>query len=153
MTNLPAWINPSYRPWYEDAEWIAEYSDSVHFKELLRYRFRKSNHINVLESRVYKTWVKHCAKHHHSSRILGLLDSRVTLGATAKGRSSSPALTHVLQGALGYVLGGCLYPGGLHIMSEKNRSDGPSRNRPVPPASKPAHRWLTSLRAGNTDGF
>lgn len=144
---------PSYRPWYEDAEWIAEYSDSVHFKELLRYRFRKSNHINVLESRVYKTWVKHCAKHHHSSRILGLLDSRVTLGATAKGRSSSPALTHVLQGALGYVLGGCLYPGGLHIMSEKNRSDGPSRNRPVPPASKSAPRWLTSLRAGNTDDF
>ncbi|CAL1144007.1 unnamed protein product [Cladocopium goreaui] len=28
---------PSYRPWYEDAEWIAEYSDSVHFKELLRW--------------------------------------------------------------------------------------------------------------------
>lgn len=144
---------PCSRPWFEDADWVGELSDSLHFRELVRYKFAKSGHINVLECRVYKTWIKYCAKHFPCSRVLGLLDSRVTLGATAKGRSSSPCLSHVLQGSLGYILGGCLYPGGLHICSKKNRSDGPSRNRPVEAPSKLVPPWLVSLRAGETDLF
>lgn len=144
---------PCSRPWFEDADWVGELSDSLHFRELVRYKFAKSRHINVLECRVYKTWIKYCAKHFPCSRVLGLLDSRVTLGATAKGRSSSPCLSHVLQGSLGYILGGCLYPGGLHICSKKNRSDGPSRNRPVEAPSKLVPPWLVSLRAGETDLF
>lgn len=47
------------------------------------------------------------------SRCIGLLDSRVTLGAAAKGRSSSYAISRVLQGSLGYIIGGNLYPGGF----------------------------------------
>ena len=134
------------RPFHEDPEWIEELSDSLPFTELCRYKFRKGGHINVLECRVHKTWLKHCAKKYPNSRVLALLDSRVTLGATSKGRSSSKALCRVLQGSLGYILGGGLYPGGLHICSAKNRSDGPSRNRPVPPRSKDAPDWLVALR-------
>lgn len=124
------------RPFHEDPEWVEELADSLPFKELCRYKFRKGGHINVLECRVHKTWLKHCARRYPNSRVLALLDSRVTLGATSKGRSSSTALCRVLQGSLGYILGGGLYPGGLHICSAKNRSDGPSRNKPVPPRSK-----------------
>ena len=68
------------------------------------------------------------------------------LGATAKGRSSSKAICRVLQGSLGYILGGGLYPGGLHAGSQLNRCDGPSRNRPVPPPSKEIPEWLVALR-------
>lgn len=107
------------RAFHEDPEWVEELADSLKFRELLRYKFSKRGHINVLESRVHKTLVKYCAKHHPNSRILALLDSRVTLGATAKGRSSSRAICRVLQGSLAYIIGGGLYPGGLHIIVVK----------------------------------
>lgn len=84
---------------------------------------------------------------------MALLDSRVTLGAAAKGRSSNFASSRVLQGALGYVLGGGLYPGCLHAPTSKNRSDSPSRNRPVPPPSKAPPQWLQDLRRGDHEAF
>ena len=146
-------VHPAWREWHEDPDWIGELADSLHFKELLRYKFAKPGHINVQEFRTYKTWLKFSAKHHPDSRLLALLDSRVTLGAAAKGRSSSFALSRVLQGSLGYVLGGGLYPGGLHVPTDKNRSDGPSRNRPVLPASKEEPLWLQHLRAGHYETF
>eukprot|EP00435_Cladocopium_sp_Y103_P042939 s2396_g12.t1 len=141
------------RQFHEDPEWVNELAVSLPFKELLRYKFHKSGHINVLESRVHKTWLKHCARVHPNARVLGLLDSRVTLGATAKGRSSSKAICRVLQGSLGYIIGGCLYPGGMHIGSKFNPSDAPSRNRPVPKPCKEVPDWLRALRAGNFELF
>lgn len=152
-TGLEAINVPAWRSWHEDPDWIGELADCLHFVELLRYKFHKTGHINVLECRTYKTWLKHCARKYPNSRLVALLDSRVTLGAAAKGRSSSYALSRVLQGSLGYVLGGGLYPGGLHVESGKNRSDGPSRNRPVPAPSKETPGWLTALRRGNYDPF
>ena len=107
----------------------------------------------MLECRVHKTWLKHCAITHPNSRVVGLLDSRVTLGATSKGRSSSRAICRVLQGSLGYIIGGGLYPGGLHIGSQRNRSDHPSRNRPVPPPLKDIPIWLARLRSGDSRDF
>eukprot|EP00435_Cladocopium_sp_Y103_P010900 s2474_g2.t2 len=115
------------RPFHEDPEWVEELADSLPFRELLRK--------------------------HPNSRVVGLLDSRVTLGASAKGRSSSRAICRVLQGSLGYIIGGGLYPGGLHIGSKLNRSDGPSRNRPVPPPSKESPCWLEELRKGDSRRF
>ena len=146
-------VQPCLREWHEDPEWIGELADSLPFKELLRYKFMRSGHINVLESRTHKTWMKYCARKYPCSRVLGLLDSRVTLGATAKGRSSSFAISRVLQGSLCYIIGGDLYPGGLHVSSAKNRSDAPSRNRPVPGPSKECPEWLAALRAGNYEVF
>ena len=144
---------PCLRPWHEDPDWIGELADSINFYEILRYKFHRSGHINVLEARVYKTWLKICALTYPSHRLLGLLDSRVTLGAAAKGRSSSFAISRVLQGSLGYIIGGNLYPGGLHVGSSKNRSDGPSRNKPVPGPTKDPPEWLLQLRAGNAEAF
>ena len=111
---------PGFAPFFEDPDWVVELATALPFRELLRYRFKKSGHINVLESRTYKTWVKHLASASPNCRAVGLLDSRVTLGASAKGRSSSEAISRVLQGTLPYILGGGLYPGGLHVPSEHN---------------------------------
>ena len=141
------------RSFHDDPEWISDLAESVEFKELLRYKFSKTGHINVLECRAYKTWVKWAARHHPMSRLLCMLDSRVLLGAAAKGRSSSLAITRVLQGALPYILGSQLYPAGLHVYSAQNRSDGPSRWKPVPGPTKPLPRWLEELIDGDTFGF
>ena len=35
------------RPFHEDPEWIGELADSLPFREVLRYRFKRAGHINV----------------------------------------------------------------------------------------------------------
>lgn len=141
---------PSYsaRQWFEDPEWIDELCQSLQFREVFRFSFKKAGHINVNETRTYKSWIKHMAKSERDSRFIGLLDSRVTLGAAAKGRSSSYAISKVLQGTLPYILGGNLYPGGLHCYSASNRADAPSRNHPVEPPTKESPEWFESLKRG-----
>ena len=141
------------RSWHEDPDWVHELCDSVQYKELFRYRFKKTGHINTLECRVYKSWLKHSAKTHPCSRLLGLLDSRVTMGAAAKGRSSSRALSRILRSSLGYVLGGALYPGTLHCRSAWNCADGPSRDSDVPAPVREEPMWLRDLRRGRFERF
>ena len=72
------------------------------------------------EARVFKSWVKSLARRGRAVRSTGFLDSRVTIGAAAKGRSSSYAISRVLQGCLGYVLGSGIYYSLLHCYSEDN---------------------------------
>ena len=141
------------RSFHDDPEWIGELADCLEFGEVLRYKFGAPGHINVLEARAYKTWLKWCAKKHPNSRLVGLIDSRVLLGSAAKGRSASPALCHVLRSAVPYVLGCGLYPGGLHVYSAQNRSDGPSRGRPPAPPTKAWPAWLQALVRGDTRPF
>ena len=133
---------------HEDPEWISELADSFPFKEDLRYKFHRPGHINVLEARMFKNFQKRAARLRPDSRTVWLLDSRVTLGAVAKGRSSSPALCRILQGTLPYTLGGGLCSGNLHVYSSKNRADGPSRNRPVDAPSKEVPVWYQDLCNG-----
>ena len=141
------------RPWFEDPSWVEDVCESLTFREMFRFRFKRSGHINCLERRVYKTWLKHSSKQHPRSRLIGLLDSRVTMGASAKGRSSSYALSRILRTTLGYVLGGCLYPATLRCKSEWNRADGPSRDRNTPGPLRAVPAWLAELQKGNTKLF
>ena len=141
------------RDWFEDPEWIGELADSLPFRLLFKYKFRAPKHINVLESHVYGSWIKYCAKQYPDSRILGLLDSRVTLGASSKGRSSSFAITRILKMSVPYILGSNLFPGGLHVYSSKNRADAPSRDREVEKPSRPLPRWYEDLCQGNYQLF
>lgn len=141
------------RPWFEDPDWVGDLCETLRYRELFRYRFKQSNHINVLECRVYKSWLKHCAKQWGGHRLLALLDSRVTMGAASKGRSSSPTLSRVLRSSLGYILGGGLFPGALHCRSAWNRADGPSRDTDVPPPSAPKAQWIADLERGDVTLF
>ncbi len=138
---------------HEDPEWIGELCDSLPFRECFRYRFRKAGHINVNEARTYKSFVKFVSKSEPNSRVIGLLDSRVTIGAAAKGRSSSAALSRILKGCVGYLIAGNIYPGLLHCSSSKNRSDGPSRDRDIEPPTKELPQWLLELQTRNTRPF
>ena len=138
----------SLRAWHDDPEWVKDVRESLHFTELFRYRFKRSGQINWLECRVYKSWLKHCSKSHPDSRLVGILDSRVTMGAAAKGCSSSPALSRILRSSLSYVFGSGLYPGALHCRSAWNRADGPSRDGEAHPPSRPKPSWLEELERG-----
>ena len=72
------------------------------------YRFNRTEHINMQEMEVLKNELKHlvsCRGVVRSRRVV-LVDSRVAVGAWAKGRSSSRRLN--LRGAIGWsVLGRC----------------------------------------------
>ena len=149
-SSIPIPTDPSYapRPGHEDPEWILELCDSLKFRELFRYRFKKPGHINVNEARTYKSLLKCVAKSEPNCRFLAILDSRVTIGAAAKGRSSSESISSILRGSLAYCVGGNLYPGLLHGPSEKNPADAPSRGRDVPAPIRELPLWLEELQVG-----
>ena len=69
--------------------WIREFVETVPFEPVVAWDFHHPSHSNALESRVVKTVYKLCARKHPNSRIVGLVDSMVTLGSHAEGRSSS----------------------------------------------------------------
>ena len=140
------------RHWHDDPDWVQELCKGVQYWELFRYKFKKSGRINMLECRVYKSWLKHCAKRHPRSRLVGLLDSRVTMGA-AKRRSSSKALSRILRICLGYVLGGAFYPGCIHCRSPWNKADAPSRDKVVEQRKRGFPVWLEKLQRGDTNHF
>ncbi|OLP99347.1 hypothetical protein AK812_SmicGene18107 [Symbiodinium microadriaticum] len=142
-------VGPTRRAFFDDPEWVGELADSLPFEEVVRYRFKQQGHINIQEARARKTWLKHLCRYFRRSRTVGLIDSRVLLGASAKGRSSSAALCHVQRTELPFVLGGGLYTGGLHVYSSKNRADGPSRNRPPDAPTKALPTWYQALCLGD----
>ena len=97
--------------------------------------------------------VEICAKSHPCSRILGILDSRVTMGAATKGRSSSRALSRILRSSFGYVLAGALYPGTLHCRLGWNRADGPTRDTEAEGPTRDFPLWLADPQAGDFGRF
>ena len=155
ISSVPVSAEPAYptRPGHEDPEWVTELCDSLPFKLLFNYRFKKPNHINVNEARTFKSWLKSTAKTHQDCRLVGILDSRVTIGAAAKGRSSSKAISRILQTTMPYTIGAGLYPGLLHIGSKENRADGPTRDRGIDPPTKELPGWLTALQRGDSRPF
>lgn len=141
------------RPWFDDPEWVEDICEGKRFHEVFRYRFKRSGHINCVECRVYKSWLKHSSKVHAKKRLVGFLDIRVTMGAAAKGRSSSKALSRILRSTVPYILGSCLYPGSLHCRSQWNRADAPSRGADVTGPSRPVPPWLQAFQEGDFELF
>lgn len=137
------------RPWCDDSEWIEDGCESKPFHEIFRFRFKKSGHITCLECRVYKSWMKHSSKMHARKRLVGLLDSRVRMGAAAKGRSSSKALSRILRSTGACILDSCLYPESLHCRSHYNRADAPSRDADVIAPTRPVPPWLREFQQGD----
>ena len=74
------------------------------------------------------------------------MDSATTLGSFAHGRSSSPHLSRVQQGALPYILGGGLYLGGLQTPTDIHRADDPTRHQPVRKPDHPLPEWAADIQ-------
>ena len=64
-------------------------------------------------------------------RQMCLLDSRVAVGAFAKGRSASSQLNRVLRAALPHIVGGHIWPGFGFVPTRLNPPDDPTRGRPL----------------------
>ena len=99
---LPAPDSQPYpvRAWHEDPQWISELCQSLPFRELFRYRFAKSGHINVNEARVFKSWVKSVSRSSSNVRATALLDSRVTMGLQLRVAPAALQLVASFKGPL-----------------------------------------------------
>ena len=93
--------------------------------------------------------MKHLLKTEPNTRFGVMLDSRVTIGCNAKGRSTSQKLNYYLSSCLPFLVGGNLYPGYFHIGTDDNVADDPSRLRPLRAPSALQPYWLQRFLAGN----
>lgn len=82
-----------------------------------------------------------------------MLDSRVTVGCNAKGRSSSKQLNFYLASAVPYIIGGDLYPHLIHLGSGDNASDDISRFVPLRTPSEEVPHWFHDLLRGDPISF
>ena len=128
--------------------WSTHLAESLPWRTCRAYRFKHPNHINILESHAHKTLLQLAPMR---SRLVVFQDSMVTLGANAKGRSSSVALNRIMRRkSLALQLGKDIYPVGIHCPTWAIRADDPSRRKRLRPSRLPVPFWLLALRRGST---
>ncbi|CAE7489091.1 unnamed protein product [Symbiodinium natans] len=113
------------------------------------YHFRKTSHINLQEARALKKELASLASDpaNHGMIKICLNDSRVCVGAFAKGRSSSFRLNGCLRSLLPFLIFGNVSFGILWIETHSNPGDYPSRFTPLPVPRDPP-RWLRRFGVG-----
>ena len=126
--------------------WSTHLAEALPWKVIRAYRFKRPNHINVLESHAHMTLMRVAPM---DCRLVVCQDSMVTLGANAKGRSSSLALNNIMRRSLAYQLAKNLYPVGVHCPTWALRADDPSRSRVIRPPRSLVPAWFFALRRGN----
>jgi hypothetical protein len=102
--------------------------------------FPKKEHINLLELEMVHQEVKDRVNSGRGScRVVNLCDSRVVVGAYAKGRSSSKHMNHRLRAHLPWRLAGNIALSNLWVSTDCNPADYPSRDKPIPQPSQITH--------------
>lgn len=95
--------------------------------------FARKQHINLLEMEMLRQEIKDRINTDQGGcRVVNLCDSRVVVGAFAKGRSSSKRLNHKLRACVPWLLAGDLSVTNLWVDTCHNPADYPSRDRPIP---------------------
>ena len=95
---------------------------------VFKFRWKHSEHINLLEMRSILQTVQYTVSHHKliNWRIFHISDSYVCMSVISKGRSSSRVLNRVLMSLNAYLLAhGLTFVG--HVESTHNPTDGASR--------------------------
>nr|MDZ8103123.1 hypothetical protein [Nostoc sp. DedSLP01] len=100
------------------------------WRTIVSSRWRRAEHINVLELRALTTAVRWVLSFREAinCRVLVLCDSQVVVGAVTKGRSSSQPLLRRLRYLAAMVLASGLRLALRWVASADNPADGPSRN-------------------------
>lgn len=100
------------------------------WRTIVSSRWRRPEHINVLEMRALTTAVRWVLSFRQAlnCRVLVLCDSQVVVGAVTKGRSSSQLLLRRLRYLAAMVLASGLRLTLRWVASADNPADGPSRN-------------------------
>ena len=99
------------------------------WRTVIQYRWKHSDHINVLEVRAWLAYVRRAARRgrKQGKRWAHILDSMVALHVLAKGRSSSRHLNAVVRRGNAVLLATGLMPFYLWTASARNPADKPSR--------------------------
>ena len=126
---------------------------SLDWSVVFAYNCQKPAHISVLDYTAYNTLAKMCAKRLDGRKIPVCLDSSVTVGSPAHGRSSSRAFARTQQQVLPYAIGGGLYFAGLQTPTKIHRADDPTRFRRARAPDFPAQAWLEQLQQGDFRGL
>jgi hypothetical protein len=103
--------------------------DDVNWVTIVSDRWRRSEHINILELRALDTAVKWVLSHPGSTgkRITLLTDSQVAYGAVRKGRSSAQEVLRRLRAIAALVLAGGLQLKLFWVPTNMNPADAASR--------------------------
>ena len=109
---------------------------------------RTRDHINLLEARAQVRMQARQAERRPGQRQLYGMDSRVALGALAKGRSPSWRLNDELRLAVPAVVACAHYPGYGFLPTRLNPADCPTRDKPLP-EQRDVPDWLEAARAGD----
>ena len=95
---------------------------------MLQFRWKRPDHINVLEVRAWAAYVRRKARRgRQPARWAHLLDSMVALNVLAKGRSSSRHLNAEVRRGNAIVLAMGFMPFYIWVASADNPADEPSR--------------------------
>lgn len=103
--------------------------ERVPWQNVVAFRWRRAEHINVLEMRAFHVGLRWVLKHRSAvgCRLLFLCDSAVACGVIRKGRSSSVTLLQRMRAiAADLIRAGCVVDI-RWIPSELNPADAPSR--------------------------
>ena len=136
-------------------EWCSELVRGLQFRTKLAYAFRRRGaHINVCEHRARRSWLRQLTRDpsNHGTRQLLALDSRVTVGSAAKGRSSSRAINHECRKSMPLLIAAEIQEGDFWVNSASNPADGPSRGK-GPPRAEPPQAWVGRFFAGDSDAL
>ena len=101
------------------------------WKEVMSYAWKRPDHINVLEVNAFVTMQRRRTRDpvKHGTRYLSIVDSMVTRGAVAKGRSPSRAINHLLRKSAALNLAADTYPLAIWTISDWNFADAASRRK------------------------
>ena len=101
------------------------------WKEVMSYAWKRPDHINVLEVNAFVTMQRRRSRDpaKHGTRYLSIVDSMVTRGAVAKGRSPSRAINHLLRKSAALNMAADTYPVAVWTISDWNFSDAASRRK------------------------
>ncbi|CAK0886367.1 unnamed protein product [Prorocentrum cordatum] len=135
-----------------EALWLNDYVGFAPWQLHCHRLFRKPLHINLLEIDAACDAVDEQGLRFPDCKHNLLLDSRVSIGAISKGRSSSTAINKLLRRRAPLQLATDSYIACHSAPARLQPADAPSRTLrdPAPP---PAPCWLASLEAGDASAF
>ncbi len=131
--------------------WVNEFARACVWDVVGKWRLSPHMHINLKEAIAWQLLLGRLVTRAdlHQSKVVGLLDSFVNIGAISKGRSPSRSLNQIMSRGLGNLLFGGVYPGVLHVGTKANPMDAPSRDAPARTVPGPPCHWLEGLRGGD----
>ena len=108
--------------------------------------YRRKEHINLLELDMLREEIKaRVSSGRGSCRVVNLCDSRVVVGAYAKGRSSSCQMNFRLRSCAAWALAGDISITNLWVDTHSNPADYPSRGKQIPDELAPVDSGVSLL--------